>query len=266
MFQNILLEPEQEELLVKLVEASRNVPREQRQKFLYSDVWGNDDSRVAVRHDGFPSHTMRAFTGDIEDLADTGLLRLTMHPERADIRMFNISPLGYRFYENLKIKLGQPVERIQSTVREYLSSEQFQRDFPTAYRKWSEAEKHLWSADSERQLSTIGHLCREAMQEFAAGLIAIYKPPSTDSKIRDTIARIRAVLNHRAVSLGKKEKAFLDALLPYWGTVVDLVQRQEHGGQKEGEPLVWQDGRRVVFQTAVVMFEIAGALSRGGKK
>ena len=37
---------------------------------------------------------------------------------------------------------------------------------------------------------------------------------------------------------------------------MDLVQRQEHGGQKEGEPLGWEDGRRVVFQTANVMVEL----------
>lgn len=49
----------------------------------------------------------------------------------------------------------------------------------------------------------------------------------------------------------------LDALVVYWGTVSDLIQRQEHGAQKEGEALRWEDGRRVVFQTAVVMFEIA---------
>ena len=34
-----------------------------------------------------------------------------------------------------------------------------------------------------------------------------------------------------------KERAFLDALLAYWGTVNDLVQPQEHGGQREGEAL-----------------------------
>jgi hypothetical protein len=39
------------------------------------------------------------------------------------------------------------------------------------------------------------------------------------------------------------------------------VQRQEHGAQKEGRPLVWEDGRRVVFQTAIVMFELDRALS-----
>lgn len=52
----------------------------------------------------------------------------------------------------------------------------------------------------------------------------------------------------------------LDALLVYWGAVNDLIQRQEHGATKEGEALRWEDGRQVVFQTAVVMFEIARAI------
>lgn len=56
-------------------------------------------------------------------------------------------------------------------------------------------------------------------------------------------------------------RAFLDALLAYWGTASDLVQRQEHGNQKVGAALLWEDGRRVVFQTAMVMYEIERALS-----
>jgi hypothetical protein len=39
-----------------------------------------------------------------------------------------------------------------------------------------------------------------------------------------------------------------------------LVQRQEHGAQKEVTPLTWEDARRVVFQTCVVMYEINRAL------
>jgi hypothetical protein len=62
--------------------------------------------------------------------------------------------------------------------------------------------------------------------------------------------------------VGKTHQAFLDALLAYWGTVSDLVQRQEHGGLREREPLTWEDTRRVVFQTAIVMFEIAQAADR----
>jgi hypothetical protein len=48
----------------------------------------------------------------------------------------------------------------------------------------------------------------------------------------------------------------LDALLAYWGTTSDLAQRQEHGAQKEGEVLTWEDSRRLVFHTAIVMVEI----------
>ncbi len=40
-----------------------------------------------------------------------------------------------------------------------------------------------------------------------------------------------------------------------------LVQRQEHGGQKEGAALRWEDARRVACQTAVVMFEIDRSLA-----
>lgn len=54
----------------------------------------------------------------------------------------------------------------------------------------------------------------------------------------------------------------MEALLAYWGTVSDLVQRQEHGGQKEGEPLEWEDARRAVLHTAVVMFEVDRVLTR----
>jgi hypothetical protein len=46
----------------------------------------------------------------------------------------------------------------------------------------------------------------------------------------------------------------------YWGTVSDLVQRQEHGAQKQGAELTWEDARRVVFQTAIVMYEVSRAL------
>jgi hypothetical protein len=70
------------------------------------------------------------------------------------------------------------------------------------------------------------------------------------------------VLDARGTRPGKATKAFLQSLLEYWGTVNDLVQRQEHGGQREGDPLTWEDGRRVVFHTLLVMYEIDRAVSR----
>lgn len=89
-----------------------------------------------------------------------------------------------------------------------------------------------------------------------------YRPANVPEDKAKTVARLRAVLNQHADQLGTTAKPFLDALLAYWGTVNDLVQRQEHGGQKEGAVLLWEDGRRVVFQTAVVMYEVDQGLSR----
>jgi len=57
--------------------------------------------------------------------------------------------------------------------------------------------------------------------------------------------------------------AFYDAVLAYWGTVSDLVQRLEHGAGKEGEPTDWDDARLVVTQTAMVMTELMRASGRG---
>jgi hypothetical protein len=54
---------------------------------------------------------------------------------------------------------------------------------------------------------------------------------------------------------------FIDALVVYWGTMNDLVQRQEHGATREGEPLTWEDAQRVIFHTAVVMWEIDRSLA-----
>jgi hypothetical protein len=39
-----------------------------------------------------------------------------------------------------------------------------------------------------------------------------------------------------------------------------LIQRQEHGAQKEGEPVSWDDARRIVFLTMFLMTEFATIL------
>jgi hypothetical protein len=157
---------------------------------------------------------------------------------------------------------GQPLERLTHTVRQYVSADAFQRKHPTACSKWVDAETRLWVTDAASQFTTIGHLCREAVQAFTSDLIEQYHPADADPDPTRTIARLRSVLTLLAPLLGTTQKPFLDALVVYWGTVNDLVQRQEHGAQKECQPLVWEDARRVVFQTAVVMFEIHSTLAR----
>lgn len=255
MYDDILLEPVQEELLMTLVEAARNVPLEQRSKFSVLRTLGGD----FLHHPSLAKRDRRIYLGDVEALAREGLLALRF-TSRGDPQ-FDITPSGFEYYEYLKKRTEDSVGRIETTMKNYLDAHQFQQKYSVAYQKWSSAEDLLWGTDTEQQLTTIGHLCREAVQEFTSVLIDHHKPANvTDDKTK-TVARLRAILEAKSDQLGSKEKAFLEALLAYWGTVNDLIQRQKHGAQKEGERLVWEDARRVVFQTAIVMFEIDNALS-----
>jgi hypothetical protein len=141
-----------------------------------------------------------------------------------------------------------------------LKSEPFRRVFPAAEAKWAAAAALLWKTDSAQQASVIGHLCRESMQEFAEEACRLTKvTPHAPGRKSDVVLRIRHILQS-VESNGVRQH--LEALLAYWGTVVDLVQRQEHGGQREGDALVWDDARRIIFHTAVVMFEISAVLRR----
>ena len=255
MFEHILLEPEHLELLVTLVEAVRNTPRSQRQPFLFAETFGGS----SITHPGLPEEGLQAYKGDIDILAREGLLAITTPSEYYHI--IDVTPLGFKYYEHIKQKEDKPAQNIEDTVLRYLDAEAFQKKYQLAYEKWSSAARLLAASDSERQFTTIGHLVREAMQEYATALVEKYRPLNVNSDKTKIVDRLRGVLNLQAAELGKTTAPFLDALLSYWGTLSDLVQRQEHGAQKEGKSLVWEDARRVVFQTAVVMFEIDRTLS-----
>jgi hypothetical protein len=255
-YDDIVLETEQKKLLSALVEASRSVPRDKRRKFLFIETSGGS----FIKHFGLPgSHSIDAYKGDVEILGTNGLLLLSTNTSGSYI--FDVAPEGFKYYEEMKLREGQPLERVQSEVRGYLSIHRFQENYANAYEKWRNAEAALWSTESEDQLSVIGHLCREAMQEFSTVLVNRYNPPNVDTDKAHHIARLKTVFAHHSNKLSSKVLAFLDSLVGYWGALSDLVQRQEHAAQKEGESIVWEDARRIVFQTAIVMYEIDRALS-----
>jgi hypothetical protein len=248
-YAGILLEPAQEELLVRIVEAARNVPPDQRGKFMIVE----SKAGARLSHPGLPE-ARAVFPGDVEVLVREDLLAPSYGS--ADTSFLDVLPLGFRHYEYLKWHMGDAASRMESTIRNFLDANEFRRRYLEAYRKWSSAEELLWRADKEEQFTTIGHLCREATQEFATALVERHKPLNVTSDKTQTVARLRAVFDVRSQQLGSTVKPFLKALLAYWGTLIDLIQRQVHGAAKEGEQLVWEDARRVVFQTAIVMFEI----------
>lgn len=254
MFDHVILEPEQKELLIHIVEAARNTPKERRMKFMLINNLGG----ASLIHPGWKRKDVDVYEGDINVLANEGIIN-TSYGSKGTLS-FDISPFGFKYYEHLKSELGQPLERAEETVNRYINGPGFIQKYPAAYKKWAEAESILWSTDSEEQLTTIGHLCREAVQEFATALVDRHKPVGVEPEITKTVSRIRSVLNTKTESLGTTVKPLMEALIAYWGTASDLIQRQEHGGQKKGKPLIWEDGRRVVFNSAIVMAEIDRAL------
>jgi hypothetical protein len=60
----------------------------------------------------------------------------------------------------------------KSRMRMELEASEFRRHHAVAHAKLERALTLLWASDSVQQLTTIGHLCREAMQEFATSLAA----------------------------------------------------------------------------------------------
>lgn len=255
--ESILLEKEQQELLAVLVEAARNVPQEHREKFIAMQIFGQ--SLAWVIHPGLPRDFEGAYMGDLEILAQERLINLSYG--QGGRASFDVTPLGFRYYKWLKQRAGETIQQVEQEIIGYLDSESFRKRYPNAFAKWREAASLLWEADTEQKLTVIGHLCREALQEFTTHLVGEFQPPDVDSEKSHTIARLKAVLE-RLIHLGSTEKPFLDALISYWRTVNDLAQRQEHGAQREKEGLGWEDARRVVFHTALVMYEVARAVAR----
>lgn len=253
MNERLLLDEPQRELLLALVEAERSIPRERRGKFFVSSHIGSS-LQTFTPSNGGPK--VEGSLRDAEDLAARGLLSQSFGSRGTP--QFWVSPEGFAYSSHLRSS-ETPVETIEESVRAHLSSIEFKGRHPDAFRKWSDAEALLWAEDSVGQLSTIGHLCRESMQLFAASFARELGAPVARSS--RTVQNIREALDTMKPGGGQTSRAFLEALLAYWGCVSDLVQRQEHAAEREGGGLVWEDARRVVFQTLIVMFELSRSVN-----
>jgi hypothetical protein len=254
MTAHIALEPEQAELFGRLVEAVRSRPRPERDEFVILRTSGPD----FVDGNGI---RIEVLYSDLMTFANEGLIEITQHHSVGTGFNFYIPPFGFEFYEQLKRQTGTPVEQVETTSLHYLEQAEFQKRHPRSYALWREAADLLWGADSDRELSTIGHKCREAVQAFTTELIEKHGISDAEPDITKTRDRLSAVFTARHPAIGQRHRDLLDNLFAYWVAACDLIQRQEHASQKEGEELRWEDGRRVVFHTAIVMFEIDRTLS-----
>jgi len=257
---SVLLDDPQKRLLIELVEASRKLPPDQREDFVAIQVMSSDP-RWPVKHPGLPPDYM-AHPQDLTVLRNAGLLSVS-YPQRS-MWAFFVLPLGQRYYEQLQRQLGSAVARIEHEMRALLDGERFQQRYTSAHKKWVGAEQLLWAADSSDHISKIGLGCREAMQDFAAALVEIYRPTGVDldPDAAHTKNRLRSVVATKAASLGEKEQALFDAMVNYWDALDGVVQRLVHANTKQGQALTIEDARRVVFIVLSVMSEIDRALDQ----
>jgi len=135
------------------------------------------------------------------------------------------------FYRSVKTEGSTPIARVETEVLQFLSSSAMAA-YPRAFEAWRRAESLYWQLDAaDPRLSEIGHQCREAIQAFAEELAKQHSVTDIDPDPTKTINRVTAVLRART---GDTVAEFLDALIDYWRKLNNLVQRQEHSGQKEG--------------------------------
>ena len=71
-----------------------------------------------------------------EILAEKGLLGLS-HGSKGSPQ-FYLRPEGIQYYRELKQEV-QALEAVNKEVREFLSSEEFRKSFPVAFKKWADA-------------------------------------------------------------------------------------------------------------------------------
>jgi hypothetical protein len=260
MLDDILLEEHQRELLHRLVEAEQAVPRDKRREFFLTPTFG---AGTELHHPGLPGGKLSAYHGDLDSLENEGLIRYSRRS--GSVTAIDITPRGLEYYRQIRAEIGDPIRRVESAMLELLRSADFRSRHPLAYDKWAAAEARLLAAPTDQDLTVIGHLCREAIQAFVTGLVERHGATEAPENLKSTKSRLRAVLK-KVVGVGDTERELLDALAAYWDAVNGLVQRQEHGAEREKEKLTAEDGRRVVFQACVLMYEVDRTLARAGSR
>lgn len=244
---------EQEQILFTLVESARKVPRHEQQFLLNSYETDQQIASIDVVQGAGLDGELRVLGEDVFILYREGFLEGQWNTDGG--ARFTVSAAGFAYYETLRDRSVDPAAAVEEEIRRSLESARFRDRFGEAYDRLAAAEQMLWRSRPEDDLTTIGHKLREAIQQFASAMIDLYQPLEFDADPARTKNRLRAVLEMHRARLGESKTELLTALIEYQDAVNSVVQRQEHGDQKPGDALTWEDGRAAVFQTAILMFE-----------
>lgn len=246
------LEEEQINLLCQIVDAHRNVTPSKRTDFIVT----HDMTSDSMLHPGFSKGWTDVVIVDLRILDSSGLIKIYNTNNPHTEFSFTLTSLGFQYYEFIKDKSISPIERIQKEILSFIEIPSFEQRYKKAYLKWKESEKLLWSTNSDINLSTVGHLCREALQEFLEILIIKHQLEKEYPQKDKTKGRVKALINNRKTTSSDTIIKLLEKFYEFWDMLNELVQRQEHYGLKERETIVLDDAKRVVIYTVIIMNEL----------
>ncbi len=151
---------------------------------------------------------------------------------------------------------SEDFERVEDYLHAYLEDERFRSRYPLAHERWRDASAMLWRADSTAKVIGVARTAREAMRDFACVLVGWRAPHASLPDSTDTMLRLASVVERYRRQVGEERCGMQEALLYFWNAVCNTVERHEHPAQRMHGRLRWEDGRRVVTLTALVMVEI----------
>jgi len=255
---NDALTPDQNGILIDLLRAWDSAPKEERSGFRVM-TWDGDDDRPFVQLDR-TSYKTRQYVGDLEELEAAGFLRVDRGPH--GIVWFRLSNAAHRYRAELAAQAGSLGVEIEQAVRLLVDAEALAERYPDVRMQLALAQEALAHPRLDLQLKTVGHYCRDALQAYAAHLVAEFPPPRPEPDPAKTKNRLAGVIQAVRTEVGDRDRQLLEALLVYWDAANGLFQRQLHGKHDGDEPLTTEDARRTVFHTYLVIYECERTLAR----
>jgi hypothetical protein len=156
-------------------------------------------------------------------------------------------------------------ERVEDYLRAYLEGELFRAAHPLARGRWVVAWEMLWCADSHAKVIALGERARTAMLAFAASMVERCVPLAMDANWPEVLAGatqrpepvdgLATITEAYRRELGEERTTLLRSLLEDWRSLLERVERHGRASRPDGERLRWEDGRRLVLFTALVMVE-----------
>jgi hypothetical protein len=202
----------------------------------------------------FPGHDLQVERSDLEQLAGKSYLHARTGP--GGLLSVSVTAEGYAYYEAHQGE-HHPAEQLAARVREYVDTTAAAA-YPEAAVRLHEAAKELWAARRDADVTPVGFKCREALQCFAQTYYTRFYPrataePLAKEKTGDLVSK---VVRHLQQERGETDTFFDDALYQFWRRLIDLNQKVVHNVTTPARPLTWEDGRRVVLYSYLVIGEL----------